>query len=248
MINESHIPGGGSSLEVGFKRSAFEIARGVAACPHSAVCGLEFHRKLEKSQPGKQRHFAAVPSPDFIGSRYSGLVIVGGNPGLAHHGVHHANDQRMFDLQRRIASGDQAAFDDLLAFMPTSMAHWPQVVDVDGRGRLKYDIEEVAYVDIVKCGTAPGRGNTHSLFNGTAILGRCWNHHTRQLLELLQPTHVLALWKPIVGVLERLGYPLHDKVVGYYCGARQLKKDARYATAHAVVDSFYGRPIATESF
>jgi hypothetical protein len=148
----------------------------------------------------------------------------------------------MFELQRRIAMGDQAAFDELLAFMPTSMAHWPQVVDGDGRLRLQYDIEEVAYIDIVKCGTAPGRGDTDSLFKNTGILGRCWEQHTRRLLELLRPSHILALWKPISGVLERLGYPLDDKVVGYHSGARHLTKDARYATARGVVDRFYGRP------
>lgn len=231
-------------MDAELKRRALEIARGVAACPHTAACGSEFYGKYEKNRLGDRRHFAPVPSPDFIGSRYSGLVIVGGNPGLAHQPVHRANDRRMFELQQRIATGDQVAFDELLAFMPRSMAHWPQLVDSDGRRRLQYDIEEVAYVDIVKCGTAPGKGDTHSLFNGTGILNRCWELHTRRLLEQLRPTHVLALWKPIIGVLERLGYPLHDKVVGYYSGARHLTKDARYATARGVVDRFYGRPIA----
>ena len=227
-------------MDVAVKSKAFEIARAVAACPHSTTCGSEFRTKYEKAQPSRL-HFAAMPSPDFIGARYSGLLIVGGNPGLAHHGVHFANDQKMFDLQGRIAAGEQGAFDELLAFMPLSMAHWPQVVDSDGRRRLQYDIEDIAYIDIVKCGTAPGKGDTHSLLNGTAILARCWEHHTRHLFDLLRPTHILALWTPIVAVLERLRYPLHDKVVGYYSGARHLPKDARYATARGVVDSFYGR-------
>jgi hypothetical protein len=241
-INPSGL--GISSLDGELRSRAFDIARGVAACRHVTACGSEFHRKYGRASSGGRTHFAAVPSPDFIGSHYSGLVIVGGNPGLAHKGVHHANDRRMFNLQRRIATGDQVAFDELLAFMPGSMAHWPQVVDSDGRRRLQYDIEKVAYVDIVKCGTAPGKGDTHSLLSGRAILGRCWEQHTRQLLELLRPTHVLTLWKPIIRVLEQLGYPLHDKVVGYYNGARHLRKDSRYATAHSVVDHFYGRQPA----
>lgn len=218
----------------------FEIARGVAACPHIEVCGAEFQRKCDRVWPDQRSHFASVPSPDFIGSRYSGLVIVGGNPGLAHHGVHHANDRRMFDFQRRIAAGDRAAFVELLEFMPASMAHWPQVVDRDGRRRLQYDIEDVAYVDIVKCGTSPGKGDTRSLFRGTSILERCWEQHTSELLRLLEPTHILALWTPIVGILERLGYSLHDKVVGWHSGARHLTKDARYASARSVIDDFYG--------
>jgi hypothetical protein len=51
--------------------------------------------------------------------------------------------------------------------------------------------------------------------------------------------HILALWTPIVEVLQRLDHPLHDKVVEYYNGARNLTKDARYATACAVVDRLW---------
>ncbi|MCH8685874.1 hypothetical protein [Pedomonas mirosovicensis] len=229
-------------MDAELKSAAFEIARRVAACPHSNGCRAEFYGK---ARSGEQRHIAPVPSPDFIGSRYSGLVIIGGNPGLAHHDIHHANDRHMFDLQRKIAAGDQAAFDELLEFMPRSMAHWPQVVDSDGRQRLQYDIEEIAYVNLVKCGTIPGKGNTHSLFNGTGILNRCWEQHTRQLLELLRPTHVLALWKPIVTLLEGLDYPIQEIEVGYHNGARQLTKDERYATARHVIDSFYGRATSS---
>lgn len=220
---------------------AFEIAQLVAACPHSSICKSEFQKKYARSGSNHKVHFADVPSPDFIGSRYSGLVIIGGNPGLAHRGSHFENDLTMFELQREVAKGDRDAFEKLMSFLPFSMEHWPQVVDSDGRRRLKYDIEDVAYIDIVKCGTSPARGDTRALMAGTGVLGRCWETHTRKLLSVLAPTHILALWKPILGVLEGLGYSLKDKETGYYCGARHLTKETRYSTACGVVDSFYAR-------
>lgn len=231
-----------ASLNPEVATEAFAIAQGVAACPHIGICRAEFFDKFGRGHTGDRRHFASIPSPDFIGSSYSGLVIVGGNPGLAHRGIHHENDQRMFNLQHRIAGGDQAAFSELMHFLPHSMAHWPQVVDTESRRRLRYDIQDVAYIDLVKCGTAPAKGDTRALFSGTEILSRCWGEHTLSLLELLNPTHILALWKPIVGVLETLEYPMGNRVVGYHSGARHLTKDARYAPAVGVVDDFYGRP------
>lgn len=220
---------------------AFNLAQTVAACPYTTNCRAQFEERHKAATANRPLRFADVPSPDFIGSRYSGLLIVGGNPGLAHRPIHHANDDHMFALQRKIAKGDQAAFDELMAFMPSSMAHWPQVVNVYGRDRLQYDIEDIAYIDIVKCGTSPSGADTMSLFRRTNILDRCWNLHTRQLLELLRPTHILALWKPTLGILAKLGYPLAGIMVGYHSGARNLTLDQRYVHAHAVVDDFYGR-------
>lgn len=145
----------------------------------------------------------------------------------------------MFELQRRLARGEKGAFDELMRFLPESMANWPQVVNADGRRRLRFDIENVAYIDIVKCGTAPGRADTSALFGGTEILNRCWTNHTRRLLELLAPTHILTLWTPIKKVLEGLSYSLKDKELGNYNGARHLTLEQRYAPAVAVVEDFY---------
>lgn len=224
-----------------FGDRAFEAARGVAACPHSATCQTDFREKGQRKSVPEHWQLARTPSPDFIGSRYRGLVIVGGNPGIAHSAVHDLNDRRMFELQRQIAQGDRHAFERLMGFLPGSMAHWPQMVDSDGRRRMRYDIEEVAYVDIVKCGTRPGRGDTRSLFNGTPILGRCWDMHTKPLLKLLQPTHIVALWTPIQEVLIRLGFEFQGAIFGHYDGARHLTKDQRYARARHVFDNYYER-------
>ena len=219
-----------------FLKTAFLAAERVAACPHAEICQAEFRKKGAREQSPEDRRLGPMPSPDFIGSRYRGLVVVGGNPGIASTTEHRCNDRITLDLQRRIALGDRRAFEELMRHLPVSMAHWKQVVDADGRRRLRYNIEEIAYVNLVKCGTRPGRGNTKALFSGTPILSRCWETHTKQMLDWLAPTHVVALWKPIIGILNKLGFNVDAVVSGYHNGARHLTKDQRYAAALRVFD------------
>ena len=183
-----------------------------------------------------------LPSPDYVGSRYRGLIIVAGNPGIAHAGIHYVNDAHMFELQSRIATGNQSAFAELMAFLPESMLHWPQMVSADGRKRMAYDVEEVAYIELVKCATRPLASDLRSLLRGTEILNRCWRTHTRTMLDMLQPTHIVALWKPIIPTLQHLGFHFPDSSrIGYHSGARNLPLDLRYKAAKPVFDSYYGR-------
>jgi hypothetical protein len=209
--------------------AAFEGAVKVAACPHIGTC-----RQESGIMPRE------LPSPDFIGSRYRGLVIIGGNPGVAHKPAHFVNDDLMFDYQRRIAQGERVAFEKLMAFLPESMRRWPQMVNDTGRRLMDYDIEEVAYVDIVKCATKPGSSDLRRLFrHAPDVIGRCWTHHTKPLLELLKPTHIVALWKPIVPTLQSLGYIFPKGVpIGHYNGCHSWSLDRRYAGAKAVFDAF----------
>lgn len=218
-----------------FRNRCFASAQRVAACPHLTTC------RSELSAAGKEMPLP-LPSPDFVGSRYRGLVIVAGNPGIAHAGVQHHNDAIMFDLQQRVGAGDQDAFEQLMVFLPESMLHWPQVVNAAGRERMGYDIEEIAYVELVKCATRPLGSDLRGLLRGTDILSRCWETHTRAMLALLQPTHIVALWKPIIPTLEHLGYQFSAQSrIGYHSGARSFTLEQRYAHAKPVFDHFYGR-------
>ena len=213
----------------------FARAVEVAACPHLATCRAEMSA-AKKAMP------LALPSPDYVGPKYNGLLIIGGNPGIAHRAAHHANDAHMFALQAKIATGDQAAFDELMTFLPQSMAHWLQMVNTDGRQRMQYDIEEIAYIDIVKCATRPGGSKLEALLAGTQVLQRCWTTHTAALLDLLAPTHIVALWAPIISTLKGLGYTFPSNAIsGHYDGRRNWGRDQRYQAAKPVFDAYYDR-------
>jgi hypothetical protein len=130
-----------------------------------------------------------------------------------------------------------------MAFLPESMAHWPQMVNTDARRRLRYDILEIAYVEVVKCATRPLGSNLAGLFRGTGILSRCWETHTRAVLDTLAPTHIVALWKPIIPTLRTLGYdfPTDEDRIGSYNGSRFVNLERRYADVVRVFDAYYGR-------
>jgi hypothetical protein len=213
----------------------FDHAVRVAACSHIATCRAEFAR-IGGVMP------LPNPAPDYVGPDYRGLVVIAGNPGLAHAGVHNDNDALMLALQARVARGDQRAFEELMAFLPDSMEHWPQMVNADARRSLRYDIREIAYVEIVKCATRPLGSNLRRLFHGTNVLTRCWETHTRALLEALAPTHIVALWKPIIPTLQALEFNFPEGArIGSYNGNRSFSSQRRYAEVVSVFDAYYGR-------
>jgi len=206
----------------------------VASCPHLATCRSELRlagKEVQMPLP--------MPSPDYIGPNYRGLVIIGSNPGLAHTAAQSMNDRKMFALQEQIALGSGEAFRELMRFLPTSMLGWKQVVDRKSREYLGFDISEVAYVNLVKCATNPGGSDAQKLFTGTNIVKRCWKNHTGPLLELLRPTHIAALWKPVIKVLGKQGYLFPKGVqVGFHSGRRSASLEERYATVRDVFQDF----------
>ncbi len=181
------------------------------------------------------------PSPDYIGPRYRGLVVVGANPGIAITPSQKLNDARTFELQERIATGDRDAFAELLRHLPDSMLGWKQMVNRSARAYLDYDVEEIAYINLVKCATTITNSDVRKLFKGAAkdVPSRCWNLHTRAILEALNPHFVVALWIPVLQNLEWLGYRFDAvKKFAAYNGQRNLRSEEKYKGVKAVFDFF----------
>jgi len=208
----------------------FPFARQVAGCIHRDRCRIEcgvmpFER----------------PAPDYFGPRYRGLVVVGANPGIASNATHQKNDARTFELQTQIAAGKRDAFRELMRFLPESMIAWKQVVNGKGRQYLDYDIEEIAYINLVKCATTKQNSDVFKLFTGAAseIPKRCWETHTKNLLDALQPSFVVALWTPVLDSLKRLGYQFGGvQQTGSYNGQRNLTTGRKYEGAKTVFDTY----------
>jgi hypothetical protein len=208
----------------------FPFAQRIANCPHRACC-----RRECGIMPNDR------PSPDYVGPRYRGLVVIGANPGIASTDSQRVNDARTFELQTKIAEGNRDAFSELLRFLPMSMMGWKQVVDRGGRDYLGYDIEEIAYINIVKCATSKPLSDVFKLFTEGAsdIPRRCWETHTQPILEALRPRFVVALWLPVIDSLKALGYQFAGvRQAGSYNGQRNLPKAKKYQGAKRVFDSF----------
>lgn len=217
--------------------------RYVATCAHRDTCLRDCGTMIPERPP----------SPDYIGPRYAGLVIVGANPGNGSNGAQTANDTLMERLMRQVGEEpDAAAFHALMKFLPTSMLEWKQVVSASHRQILGFDIEEIAYINLVKCKTTSASADPFDTV-GEAVTQRCWKTYTAYQLQRLRPSHVIGLWKGIDAVLETLGYDIQGKtfrlprggdtevidvVYGYHNGQRSLTKDQRLADAKRVVDDF----------
>src|SRR5262245_58428505 len=112
---------------------ANRITTGVARCPNLAKCRSACPDMIQD----------ALPSPDFVGRRYRGLVIVGANPGVANTARHRVNDARMEQLMRRVAeSGRTDDLDALHDHLAASMLDWRQLVNAEDRQAFAFDIEE----------------------------------------------------------------------------------------------------------
>jgi len=157
------------------------------------------------------------------------------------------NDACTFELQERIANGDRIAFEELQRHLPKSMLGWRQMVSRSAREYLDYDIEEIAYINLVKCATTVTNSDVHKLFKGAAndIPKRCWDLHTQLILESLKPRFVVALWKPVLKSLELLGYRF-DGVEKFtsYNGQRNLRSEEKYEGVKAIFDVFRGRGVS----
>lgn len=181
------------------------------------------------------------PTPDYVGPRYRGLVVIGANPGIAFRSKQKANDAHTFELQDRIAAGDRVAYDELLLHLPESMLGWQQMVNGFARQFLRYDIEEIAYINLVKCATTTPHSDVHNLFrnNAKAIPQRCWDANSLPLLESLRPRFIAALWRPVLGSLRQLGYLFAGvEMTGAYNGQRNLPIHKRYEDVKKVFDAF----------
>jgi hypothetical protein len=210
--------------------SKLSLIKNIAACPHLALCRSECNLITDPK-----------PCVDYIGIRYRGLVIIGANPGIATTPDQKTNDERMFALQNALAAGNDQAFVDLMKFIPESMLGWRQLVNERDRSYLQYDIEEVAYVNLVKCSTNKLSSDVHSLFIGTAksIPQRCWDTHTRDILQFLKPRVVIALWMPIRSSLTKLGFSFGDvEQFGAHNGSRTAKFEKRFEEIKPIFDSF----------
>lgn len=217
------------------QESFYPFAKKIAACANIALC--------------RQSCFAITtprPSPDFVGKNYRGLLIIGANPGIANNQSHNANDKIMFSLQENLANNDTDAYNDLISHLPQSMIHWKQIVSSKHKNYLGFDVDEIAYIDLVKCATK-SIGNSQSdvianfrkIANGLDIPSLCWNLHTKEIINFLKPTHIIFLWKPIEKNLRKLGYDFKG-VVDYasYNGSRHLKMEAKLDDVKLLIQKY----------
>jgi len=187
------------------------------------------------------------PNVGFLGRSYRGMVIVGGNPGIPTSAAHRRNDCKAYRLSGRYAkTGSMEDFEVLMDHMSEIMRCWKNNLCNDFfRDHLDYDIDEVAYLNLLKCRTAK-TGSDPGRLVGAKISRRCAKKYALKELSLLRPRFIACQWKPLPGHLESLGFDLDGVEWACYSGARNLTYEDRATELVPLFEAFKrdaGEPI-----
>jgi hypothetical protein len=153
-----------------------------------AVFGPEAARLMNRNWSDR------LPQPGYMGLQYrpGGLVFVSMNPGAGPEDGLSADDQRQYGALQRLRDADESAaralFDELTQLLADIMPGWrihqnfvAPVLRAAG-----LDFSQVAYVNLLKWRTVSSSGLAR-------LYALSWNHHTRDQLELLAPSRVIAV-------------------------------------------------------
>ena len=176
-----------------------DILLEMVTCPHRRQC-------IASCPSIKQ---SMLPFPDFIGRTYRGLVVIGANPGPG--GNYAAEEEEMNALLRTYATDKSLEFyNKLLDYRNESSRYWDErnLCSNTMRQHLHFDLEDIAYLNIVKCKTVKtNKQNSCVTKNiGLEVSRKCSHLYLKRQLEILRPTHIIAQWKPIPDDLAKLGF------------------------------------------
>lgn len=180
------------------------------------------------------------PQPGFIGRSYRGLVIVGANPGTGYHrDFYQRNNKEYYALADKFSrSGNIKDYQAYLDFTANYMNYWNQhLCNAEYRSMLGYDIEDVAYLNIVKCRTSKTGSDVFSNC-GQEVTAKCAHAYLLKQLEILAPKYIVCHWKPVYAALARLGFPMDDIKCAAFSGARHLTKPERTGEIKPIFDEF----------
>ncbi len=176
-----------------------------------------------------------LPQPGYMGVGYrpGGLVFVSMNPGAGPQDGLSADDQRQYGALQRLRDADEtaalAAFGELTrvlaGIMPGWKIHQNFVAPVLRAAGL--DFSQVAYVNLLKWRTTASSGLAR-------LYELSWHHHTREQLELLAPSRVIAIGSDAGRAFQRhaespVAFDFIPRVIGNNVGAEGRAALARIA-------------------
>ena len=164
------------------------------------------------------------PQPGFIGRNYQGIVIIGANPGTGGEREYYQQmNRKYYAMADSFAnSNDISDYHKYLDFSADYMQSWNQhLCNNKFRDFLDYDIEDIAYINIVKCRTTQTSSDVFANC-GATVTYRCAEQYLLRQLDILKPKYIVGHWKTIGNTLERLGYDLSHIDYASYSGQRNL--------------------------
>jgi hypothetical protein len=188
------------------RKNAALLWRRILTADPEAIFGNQSARLLKRNPTDR------LPQPGYIGGRYRarGLVFVSMNPGGGPQAGQNAADKCQYHALEQLRDVDEASvrisFDKLTGVLADIMPGWDiyQNIVVPVLKGLELDFSQVAYVNLLKWRTKPK-------VSLARLYTLSWDHHTREQLDLLAPSHVIALGKSVGEAFKR-----------HYAGAAKL--------------------------
>jgi hypothetical protein len=170
------------------REEAALLWRRILRADPEVIFGAEASRLINRNWADR------LPQPGYMGLRYQpgGLVFVSMNPGAGPQGGLSADDQRQYGALQRLRDADEqaagAVFDELMQVLAGIMPGWKihQNFVAPVLRAVGLDFSEVAYVNLLKWRTTASSGLAR-------LYALSWDHHTREQLELLAPSRVVAV-------------------------------------------------------
>ena len=152
--------------------------------------------------------------PGFIGRNYKegGLVIIGGKPASTDSAKFKRKNKEMQNLLDVFSKEkNEESFKEYMTELSSYMEEWSDInlVSKKMRQTLRYDIEDVAFINLVKCFSskeAPD-GNEMNVIGacGREIVEKCFVSHAKKQIEILKPKYVVLLGRSIRDTIAKLG-------------------------------------------
>jgi hypothetical protein len=170
------------------RQSAALLWRRILRADPEAAFGTQASRLMNRNWADR------LPQPGYMGARYrpGGLLFVSMNPGAGPQDGLSADDQRQYAALARLRDADEgaalAAFDELTQVLADIMPGWKihQNFVAPVLRAAGVDFSQVAYVNLLKWRTTASSGLAR-------LYAISWDHHTRDQLELLAPSRVIAI-------------------------------------------------------
>lgn len=186
------------------QKKFMKVLHDTAHCPHMPICG-------------KEGMDCRNMFPGFIGRRYAGLVIVGHTPSNNKNFaaenedfIHYVDEFRKTVFSKDENSSCTARFLDYNEALCRYMNSWPEgcLVSREERDFLDYDIENVAFINIVKCFRKENKDTRYK----EDIQNRCFRSYCQKQLEILSPRYIICIDKRTMTLLKEL-YTLPENCI-----------------------------------
>lgn len=189
-----------------------------------------------------------TPQPGFIGPNYSGIVVIGTNPGEGTEGTV-AYQNRMFQRLTSFTAGHRTPeeFAALNAFLGNELTRGTLGNNLLAAPMLEaagLSAQEIAYLNAVKCATSPGNSNPQRVVQ-SETLRLCIEEYLSRQLALLRPRAIVFAWKPVRAALLSVGiqFPgVARDLMATYNGARNLLPAEKVREIRPVVQRFRALP------